>query len=866
MPDTGAVAAAPRAGGAGLALAREVPGETRHRLDSGWQLCQGRAGDADAPPADAEWIDIGAPQPVAAALAAAGVWSLDGASRHFDADTWWFRLRFDAPEPGAGGAWTLGFDGLATLAEVWLNGVHLLAGRNMFLRHACVPPDLRDRGNELLLRFDPLDGALAQRRPRPRWRVGMLEQQQLRWFRTTLLGRTPGWSPPAAVVGPWRPVWLERRDRCRLAGCELEPSVVGEGDRAIGELRVRVSWAGGEPEACRAVLRRGDWSAEVALRREVSGDWRATVSVAPLVRWWPHTHGEPALYDLTLVCIDADGTDRPLPLGAVGFRDLVIDRRDGGFGVVVNGEPVFCRGACWVPLDTLRLHATPAAYAAVLRRVRAAGMNMLRVPGTMVYEDRAFFEACDAAGVMVWQDLMFASMDYPADDPGFAAEVAVELAQQLPTWQAHPSLVVVCGNSEVEQQAAMAGADEELWSPELFHRTIPAWVAQHLPGVPYWPSSAHGGDFPFQPDRGTTSYYGVGAYRRPPDDARTSGLRFATECLAFANVPGDDALARVPALGAPLQVHQPGWKSRVPRDLGAGWDFDDVRDHYAEQALGERVDRLRASDPARALALARVGSGEAMAAAFAQWRRADSACQGALVWTLRDLWAGAGWGLLDDACRPKAAFHALARVLQPLHLAWVDEGLNGLAVHVAHEAAGALEAELEIVLYQHDEVEVARVRRPLTLAPRARRRVGLAAWLGRFIDAGWAYRFGPTAVTVAVATLHLADGRSLPPACWFAPGAAARRRPDIGLQARALPAAAGDPATLRRVEVQTVVAAWGVMFDAPGWEPGDEGFHLPPGGRAVVEFTAAAARPPAWRVMVGALNTPAWRVVPESPR
>ena len=49
-----------------------------------------------------------------------------------------------------------------------------------------------------------LDAVLKERRPRPRWKAPMVEQQQIRWFRTTLLGRTPGWSPPA--TRGWRPL------------------------------------------------------------------------------------------------------------------------------------------------------------------------------------------------------------------------------------------------------------------------------------------------------------------------------------------------------------------------------------------------------------------------------------------------------------------------------------------------------------------------------------------------------------------------------------------------------------------------------------------------------------------------------------
>ena len=36
-----------------------------------------------------------------------------------------------------------------------------------------------------------------------------------------------------------------------------------------------------------------------------------------------------------------------------------------------------------------------------------------------------------------------------------------------------------------------------------------------------------------------------------------------------------------------------------------------------------------------------------MAQTIREWRRHGSACHGALVWFWRDLWAGAGWGIID---------------------------------------------------------------------------------------------------------------------------------------------------------------------------------------------------------------------------
>src|SRR6185503_8401886 len=151
-----------------------------------------------------------------------------------------------------------------------------------------------------------------------------------------------------------------------------------------------------------------------------------------------------------------------------------------------------------------------------------------------------------------------------------------EARQQLARWVGRPSLTVLCGDSEGEQQAAMWGAPAADWNRPLFRHVLPAAAAALCPDVPYWPSSASGGAFPHQPSAGSTSYYGVGAYLRPLDDARRSEVRFASECLAFANIPGPRGLPG----GGGTKVHLPSWKARTPRDLGAGWDFDDVRDHY----------------------------------------------------------------------------------------------------------------------------------------------------------------------------------------------------------------------------------------------------------------------------------------------
>ena len=840
-----------------------VSSHRRTRLVADWKLCSTPVGTVGTPlqlrdvAADA-WIEIAEAGTVAAALRAAGRWSIDAPARRFDADDWWFRARFDAAQAPSDVHRSLVFGGLAGLAEVWLNGEPLLVSHNMHLSHDCAEPALRGAGNELLLRFASLDDWLEQRRARPRWRAPMVEHQQLRWARVSLLGRTPGWSPPAAAVGPWREIELVERSRVEVSSLRLNSRV--DGQRGMITLRCELTPIGATRiDSARLELEREGVTHHVALvATETDATLHdATLIVPDAVLWWPHTHGEPALYAARIVVDMGRGVDPVvIDLGRLGFRTLTLDTLGGNFALRVNGVAVFCRGACWTPLDVVSLRASAPEARAALEQVRDAGMNMLRLSGTMIYEDEPFFDACDALGILVWQDFMFANMDYPADDAAFNASVREEAAQQLARWQARPSLAVLCGNSEAEQQAAMWGSPRDSWSQPLFERELAELAAAWCPDVPYWPSSAHGGAFPHQNNAGTTSYYGVGAYLRPLDDARRADPRFATECLAFANVPADSTLARMPG-GAGLRLYHAGWKARSPRDLGAGWDFDDVRDHYLEHLYGIDPVALRSSDHERYLAMSRALGAELMHATFAEWRRGASRCRGALVWFLRDLWPGAGWGLLDDRGVPKAAFHGLRRALAPLALFLSDEGTNGLDVHVVNEPGREFAATIEVALYRDDGLLMQQSSRAHTVPARGALALPVAAWFDGFLDLTRAYRFGPAEHAVVVATLRDGTGEALAQAFHFPQSLPSQRERDIGLVAHVRARDDGSA----EITLTTRALAQSVYFDAPGFIAQDEYFHLAPGGtRSVTLIPAQPGAKPTLRGSAFALN--AWTGAP----
>jgi beta-mannosidase len=381
---------------------------------------------------------------------------------------------------------------------------------------------------------------------------------------------------------------------------------------------------------------------------------------------------------------------------------------------------------------------------------------------------------------------------------------------------------VLCGGSEVAQQAAMTGLDPDLGASPLYLERLPAAIAAARVEVPYVPSTPWGGDLPFRPDRGVANYYGVGAYLRPLEDARRAGVKFASECLAFSNVPDEEALEDLPAV-----PHHPRWKAGIPRDVGAGWDFEDVRDHYLRLLYDVDPVALRTADPGRYLELSRQVTGEVMSEVFGEWRRSGSGCSGGLVLWLKDLVAGAGWGLLDHRGIPKPAYHHLRRALAPVAAWTIDEGLGGVVVHIANDGEEPVEATLRVAMYRDMEVQVEEVEKPVVLEPRHVRSENVEALLGRFVDASWAYRFGPPAQDLIAVSLER-GAKTLSQTFRFPAGRPIARQSASELGLSAAIARIGSDAGAR-LTVSSKRFAYGVRVRVRGYVPDDDAFSLEPG-------------------------------------
>jgi beta-mannosidase len=796
------------------------------------------------------WRPAPVPGTAAAALRLAGAWN-PGQPHDFDAEDWWFRTSFDAAPAAAQEELVLHFGGIATVAEVYLNGERILASESMFQSHTVDVSELIGPTNELAIRCCALAPLLAQRRrPRARWRTRLVGSGNLRFFRTMLLGRAPGFAPGPAAVGPWRGVSLERRREVVVEDVALNASVDGKDGRLAIRVRLR-ALGGAAPGSLEVELSgpSGTCRAPMTLTRQTHGvEARAELRVAGVALWWPHTHGEPALHDVRVILTSAAG-GVAVELGRVGFRTLAgseqedHDREHAGLDLHVNGVRVFARGAVWTPVDAVGLAPTEQALRRALEQVRDGGMNLLRIPGTSAYESETFYDLCDELGILVWQDFMFANFDYPLADEAFLASVKLEVEQVLDGLAHRPSVAVLCGNSEIEQQVAMLGLDPSLGRGELFGELLPKLARASASDAIYFPSAPCGGDQPFRPSVGIANYYGVGGYRRPLGDARRAEVRFAAECLAFSNVPDEAAIEEIlPDAPGGVLVGHPSWKQGVPRDVGSGWDFEDVRDHYLSELFAVDPVELRSVDDQRYLELSRLVSGEAMAEVFGEWRRLGSPCGGGMVLWLRDLAPGAGWGVIDHRGEPKVAYHYLRRALAPVAVWTTDEGLDGIDVHVANDRPTPLSSRLRVALYRDCEHLLDEVFTDVAVAAHGTGRWNVESLLGRFVDVSWAYRFGPPQQDLVVVSLECGEDEEQAPgsqAMRFALGRPSGTEEAERLGLRASVRSESDGALC--LGIRATRLAYGVRVRVPGFVASDDAFFVEPGRERVVRLRPCSA-------------------------
>lgn len=723
--------------GAGLAavalcvFALLLPGAGRaatpgvQTLDAGWQV-RLVPGDkhAAAYPRAAQWLPASVPGTVqtdvlAAKLVPDPYWRDDEAKIQWvGLADWQYRMQFDVDTATLARQHVdLVFDGLDTFADVALNGHKLLSADNMFRRWR-VPAKawLHAGANTLEVTLHSPIARLQpwlQKQPYPL--PGEFDSafgdeaegvQTANYVRKAAYQYGWDWGPRIVTQGIWKDVRLESWSALRLADFHIaQPRVDADVARlqaqlriaadAAGKAQVRLRWRapdGGTQSLVRDVtLKAGD--NEVSLPFEI----------AHPQRWWPVGYGAPDLYDFHVdVALHGEvaaSAERSTGLRSVELRRPV-DQWGKGFEFVVNGVPVFAKGANVIPMDSFPNRVTKARIDAMLESARDANMNMLRVWGGGYYLEDAFYAEADRLGLMVWQDFMFGGA-IPPYDKAFRDNTRVEAVQQVDRLRDHPSIVLWAGNNEVETawETWGGGAHLKATQPraevdrieqgmrELFDRTLRGVVASRSPEVPYWPSSP-GSDYDGAAnvlDNGDYHYWNVWSGKALPPSAYLDVTpRFQSEY----------GLQSFPALATLHSVLDPADLSIDSPVLRAHQKFDKGKGNqrllmYVEREYG------KPKDFAALVYLSQVMQAEGIQLAAEHLRAARPQSMGSLYWQLNDVWPGVTWSSVDYYGRWKALQYHAKRFYAPLRVVAIRKD-GSTRVSLVSDRTTPLDAKLRV--------------------------------------------------------------------------------------------------------------------------------------------------------------------------
>jgi beta-mannosidase len=622
---------------------------------------------------------------------------------------WWYSASFDLAEEMIGGRVEVVFEGLDCLADIWINGERVGSSRNALVPwRADITAHVRRGDNLVVVRLDTgLRWALQQDLDRYATAGSKTERERARVFlRHSQYSFRWDWAPRLLTCGIWQPVRIEGHEDMALRDVCLR-SRLAPGNRAALTALVEVEVFGQSEREVLLGFTFGDESGTELRATLAPGHNLITheFSVDDPRLWWPNGLGEPYQYDFTCILADRKserGVDRvsfPYGIREVSIAQEALPDDEGqGFTVVVNGTPVFCKGANWVPADSLLARVSPERYGALLEAARRANFNMVRVWGGGTYEQEAFWETCDRLGIMVWLDFQFACSMIPEDQPEFRAEVAREAELIVRRLRNHPSLMLWCGNNENQAIFRGGGGSAPFYGWRTYHDILPKTCARLDPTRFYWPSSPYGGPSHGDWDVGDTHSWQVSLSGQAPGGHSDYGhyrhdrSKFVSE-YGFLAPPARETLAEALAEDD-LSIDSPAWQfhanpfeTGIPVGEAPSVFVQALESHFGRSAEGLDISAF--------ISLTQAWQAEAYRYSLSHFRRRKFLTSGTLFWMYNDCWvASSGWTIIDYCLRKKPAYYAVRRVYAPEMLSFSEEE-GGLSLWLVNDHAHAVDAVLE---------------------------------------------------------------------------------------------------------------------------------------------------------------------------
>ena len=593
------------------------------------------------------------------------------------------------------------FEGLDAYAEVYLNDKLVLTADNMF-REWRVPVKslLKPGANQLHIVFPSPIKAAAKTAAPDKWRE-QTHVAEKTYLRKAAFEYGWDWGPRFVTSGIWRPARLEAWDAARISNLHIAQLDV---TAKVAHLSAQVEVTAVEDAAAKVTLDYTHAGKKVELSRSVElhpglNHVLLPIEIASPQLWFPAGYGAQPLYQFNAQ-LQIGNRAEDLASARTGLRSIVL-RRDldqwgRSFEFIINGIPVFGKGADVIPFDSFPTRVTSEQYRRILQSARDANMNMIRHWGGGYYETQEFYDLCDELGIMIWQDFMFGN-DWQPGTYAFKQNIEIEAEFQVRRLRDHPSIIIWCGNNETEEAMHWGGREQlppsvryQMWQDYLtvFSGILARTVNRLAPETPYWPSSPSSDYEETSPSFQSGDFHDWSVWhgRVPFSEYEQHFPRFMTE-YGFQSFP---EMRTIEAFTQPEDrtgIFTSVMLAHQKNNEGNSIIHDYMLKYYSEPR-----------DFPSFLYASQVLQAEGIKVGAEHLRRIRPRAMGSIFWQLNDCWPVASWSSIDYFGRWKALQYYARRFYSPLLVSpHIEDG--NFNVYVISDKSAPTAARLRLRLF-----------------------------------------------------------------------------------------------------------------------------------------------------------------------
>lgn len=569
----------------------------------------------------------------------------------------------------------LEFEGLDTYATVYINGKMVLEADNMFRKWIINAKKYLQKGkNHLKIVF--LSAVQKGKEEAAKLSYTLPEKERV-FVRKAQYQFGWDWGPRFVTAGIWKKVQLKFWNSATIKNIKFSQVELND-KKAILEFTTEIHVS----EANTIQFKINEKTETFHLKKGTNTVKMYYEILNPKL-WWCNGLGFPHQYEVHF-SLEQNRKILDKKELKIGLRtiELVQDKDEFGtsFYFKLNGKPIFMKGANYIPPDNFIPKKSGSSYHETVQNAKKANMNMLRVWGGGIYADNEFYDACDANGILVWQDFMFACAMYPGDEK-FIENVKQEVIDNVNRLQNHPSIALWCGNNENDEgwhnwgwqkQFNYSQADStKIWNDykKVFHEIIPQTLDSLLSKEKnmYWPSSPSiGWGRKESLTQGDLHYWGIWWGKEPFEMYRKKVGRFISE-YGFQGMPNMETLQKV-----------------IPEE-DFNFNSETFKNHQKHPTGFETITAYMTQDFPIPTSMekynyvSQILQAYAMKTAIEAHRLAKPYCMGSLYWQLNDCWPVTSWSSLDYFGNWKAAHYQVKESFAPILLA-VTEKSDGYSI------------------------------------------------------------------------------------------------------------------------------------------------------------------------------------------